>query len=71
MTYFNDDLPSYMTYFKDDLPSYMTYYYTPVLCRSDFTMEFNGVYTLSIIIISSPDRCCPGSMLAPDWLMDV
>ncbi len=46
-------------------------YYTCMMCRSDFTMQFNGEDNLSIIIISSPDRCCLISILTPDWLMDV
>ncbi len=34
-------------------------------------MEFNGEYTQSINIISSPDLCCLSCMLVLDWLMDV
>ncbi len=42
-------------------------YFTPMM----FTIGLNWDCTRSIIIISSPDLCRPGNILAFDWLTDI
>ncbi len=46
-------------------------YYTPMMCSWEFTIGLNGDRTQSIIIISSPDLCRSGNILASDWLTDI